>query len=323
MSGVRFDVGTFADAEQTPFPGIVVDGLVYDTRTVLPHASTVAALLGEWDSSVDELQQLADSVTGDGRAVGELRVLAPVQPPGQIFAAGANYREHIIQITVAHRIGTPGATEAELREQAARETDERAANGDPYVWVGVPAAISGPYDDVILPAVGDNHDWELELGVIIGRETRDVGVEEALDAVAGYTVCNDLTTRSLVPRNDIPMMGTDWLRSKNAPTFYPTGPYLTPAKFVPDPLDLEISLRLNGDVMQQGSTSGMLFGPARLISYISSFTTLQPGDMVITGSPAGNGSHHGRFLRPGDVMEAEITGLGTQRTVCRSALTQG
>ncbi|MFI6309559.1 fumarylacetoacetate hydrolase family protein [Nocardia fusca] len=323
MSETRFALGTFSEEGQSPFPGIVVDGRVYDTRTTLPHAVTVSALLDDWDTSLERLQHLADRVAGDGRPVGEFHVSAPVQPPGQIFAAGANYREHIIQITVAHRIGTPGATEAELREQAARETDERAAHGDPYVWVGVPAAISGPYDEVILPAVGDNHDWELELGVIIGRRTRDVSVEQALDAVAGYTVCNDLTTRTLVGRNDIPMMGTDWMRAKNSPTFYPTGPYLTPAKFVPDPLDLEITLRLNGTIMQKGSTSDMLFGPAQLISYISSYTTLQPGDMVITGSPAGNGSHHGRFLRSGDVMEAEITGLGTQRTLCRSARTEG
>lgn len=319
---VSFHVGTFADGDEAPYPGIVVAGRTYDTRTVLPHAST-SALLRDWESVLPSLQDLANTVTGDGRPVEELRVLAPVQQPGQIFAAGANYREHIIQITLAHRIGTPGASEAELREQAARETDERAAHGDPYVWVGVPSSISGPYDDVILPSVGENHDWELELGVIIGRRTRDVGVEEALDAVAGYTICNDLTTRSLVPRDDIPMMGTDWMRAKNAPTFYPTGPYLTPAKFVSDPLDLEITLHLNGDLMQKGSTSDMLFGPAQLIAYISRYTTLEPGDMVITGSPAGNGSHHGRFLRAGDVMEAEITGLGKQRTVCRSASTRG
>jgi 2-keto-4-pentenoate hydratase/2-oxohepta-3-ene-1,7-dioic acid hydratase in catechol pathway len=245
--------------------------------------------------------------------------LVPVQPPGQIFGAGANYREHVIQITVAHRLGAADASEEELRKQAAREIDERAAHGEPYVWVGVPSAISGPYDDVILPDVGENHDWELELGVIIGKVTRAVSAEEALDSVAGYTICNDLTTRSLVGRADIPMMGTDWMRAKNQPTFYPTGPYLVPARFVPDPLDLDIRLRLNGKTMQKGATSDMIFGPAALISYISRHVTLQPGDMIITGSPSENGSHYGRFLQPGDVMDCEISGLGAQRTVCRAA----
>jgi 2-keto-4-pentenoate hydratase/2-oxohepta-3-ene-1,7-dioic acid hydratase in catechol pathway len=108
------------------------------------------------------------------------------------------------------------------------------------------------------------------------------------------------------------------MRAKNQPTFYPTGPYLVPARFVPDPLDLTITLRLNGETMQHGATSDMLFGPAALISYLSRHVTLQPGDMIITGSPAGNGSHHNRFLQPGDVMDCEITGLGAQHTVCRS-----
>ena len=320
MTTVPFSVGTFAEAQQQPYPGIVVEGRVYDTRTVLPQATTTAGLLAEWDADLEVLQELANRVTDEGRPVEQLHVLAPVQPPGQIFGAGANYREHVLQMTVAHRLGAAGANEEELREQAGREMDERAATGRPYVWVGVPSAISGPYDDVILPATGEDHDWELELGVIIGRTTWQVGVEQALDAVAGYTICNDLTTRSLVPRTDIPMMGTDWMRAKNAPTFYPTGPYLVPARFVPNPLDLEISLRLNGDLMQNGPTSDMIFGPAALISYISQYAVLQPGDMIITGSPAGNGSHYGRFLRPGDVMEAEITGLGAQRTACRAAV---
>ena len=136
--------------------------------------------------------------------------------------------------------------------------------------------------------------------------------------MAGYTICNDLTTRSLVPRTDVRMMGTDWMRAKNFPTFFPTGPWLVPAAFVPDPLDLRIQLRLNGETMQDSNTGDMVFGPAELIAYISKFTRLEPGDMIITGSPPGNGSHYGRFLRAGDVMECEIDGLGVQRTRCVS-----
>ena len=113
------------------------------------------------------------------------------------------------------------------------------------------------------------------------------------------------------------MMGTDWMRSKNQPGFYPTGPYVVPARFVADPHDLDITLRLNGKVMQKGNTGDMVFDIPALISYISHRLALQPGDMLITGSPEGNGSHYGRFLRAGDVMESEISGLGAQRNVCR------
>lgn len=313
-----FALGTFAEQDGRPFPGIVVDGKVHDTRTALPKARDTGEILADWDASLDALQSLADSAPADGTPVTDLRVLPPVQGAGQLYAAGANYREHVIQITVAHRLGAAGADEEELRAQAAREIDERAAHGEPYVWVGATSAISGAHDDVILPNVGENHDWELELGIIIGRTVRNVSPEDAMGAVAGYTICNDLTTRSLVSRPDIPMMGTDWMRAKNQPTFFPTGPYLVPARFVADPLDLDITLRLNGEIMQKGSTGDMIFGPAQLIAYISRHVTLGPGDMIITGSPAGNGSHHGRFLRPGDVMDCEITGLGAQRTVCRS-----
>jgi 2-keto-4-pentenoate hydratase/2-oxohepta-3-ene-1,7-dioic acid hydratase in catechol pathway len=129
-------------------------------------------------------------------------------------------------------------------------------------------------------------------------------------------VCNDLTTRDLVYRPDLPAIGTDWLRAKNAPTFLPTGPFLVPAAFVADPMDLRITLRLNGQVMQDETTADMIFGVDRLIEHVSRVTEMRPGDMLLTGSPAGNGSQWNRFLGPGDLMEAEISGLGTQRNRC-------
>ncbi|MFD0203643.1 MULTISPECIES: fumarylacetoacetate hydrolase family protein [Saccharothrix] len=134
--------------------------------------------------------------------------------------------------------------------------------------------------------------------------------------VAGYTIANDLTARDLVFRPDMREIGTDWLRSKNAPGFTPLGPYLVPAEFVGDPSDLRLTLKLNGETMQDESTEDMIFDVARMVSYASQTTTLLPGDLVLTGSPAGNGMHHGRLLRDGDVMESTITGLGVQRTRC-------
>lgn len=314
MSGKRFAIGTY-DAGPGPFPGLVVEGVVYDISAFTPWRST-AELLQDWENAKGSLQAAANAPGVDGVGEASLRTLPPVMPSGQIFAAGANYREHVVQMAVAHRLGRDDASDEELAAEAGHEIDVRKKNGQVYVWTGVASAISGAYDDVVLPAGYDDHDWELELGVVIGRRAYRVSLDDALDYVAGYTICNDLTTRGLVPRRDIPMMGTDWMRAKNFPTFFPTGPHLVPADFVPDPLDLGIRLRLNGKTMQDSNTSDMIFGPAELISYISRFVELRPGDMVITGSPPGNGSHWGRYLKPGDVMEGEIDGLGMQRTVC-------
>jgi len=111
-------------------------------------------------------------------------------------------------------------------------------------------------------------------------------------------------------------MGTDWFRAKNAPGFLPLGPYLVPSVFVGDPMDVRLTLRLNGEVMQDELAKDMLFGVAALISHASKTAPLLPGDLLLTGSPAGNGMHHGRLLRDGDVMESTITGLGVQRTRC-------
>ncbi|GGG26911.1 hydrolase [Rhodococcoides trifolii] len=310
----RFALGTF-DAGDGPFPGIVIDENIHDITAFTDYAST-DEVLQDWPRAFDRLAAEADAPSTPPTAASAVRTLPPVARAGQIYGAGANYREHVIQMSVAHKLGTEGLSEAALAEEAARDIDERKANGEPYVWTGVPSAISGAYDDVVLPAAWDDHDWELELGVVIGTRAHHVSVDDALDHVAGYTICNDLTTRSLVPRKDIAMMGTDWMRAKNFPTFYPTGPWLVPAQFVDNPLDLGIRLSLNGKLMQDSNTGDMVFGPAELISYISRFVALEPGDMVITGSPPGNGSHWGRFLRPGDVMECEIDGLGTQRTEC-------
>jgi 2-keto-4-pentenoate hydratase/2-oxohepta-3-ene-1,7-dioic acid hydratase in catechol pathway len=139
-----------------------------------------------------------------------------------------------------------------------------------------------------------------------------------MNYVAGYTIVNDLTTREKVSRKegDMREMGMDWVACKSSPTYLPMGPYLVPAAFIPNPQRLRVTLKLNGETMQNESTEDMIFDVARLIEAASASTLLQPGDLICTGSPAGNGVHHGRFLRPGDVMEGSITGLGTQRNTC-------
>jgi 2-keto-4-pentenoate hydratase/2-oxohepta-3-ene-1,7-dioic acid hydratase in catechol pathway len=134
--------------------------------------------------------------------------------------------------------------------------------------------------------------------------------------VAGYTIANDVTDRATVFRLDMPQIGTDWLRSKNAPGFTPLGPWIVPAKSIAHPDDLRVTLKLNGESMQDESTKDMIFKVARMVAYASQTARLLPGDLVLTGSPAGNGMHRGRLLRDGDVMEGSVTGLGVQRNRC-------
>lgn len=316
-----FSIGTVVH-DGAAVPAVVEGDALHDVRAVLPDVRRTGDLFSEWDRNLDLIAAYLERAEPLGsveqlRAAGALRVLPPVQPIGPILAAGANYREHIIQMSVAHGLGSDGASPDQLRAEAAAEIDERVRVGDPYVWTGIPSAVTGAFDDVLLPDVGDDVDWELELGVVIGRTAHRVATGDALDHVAGYTIVNDLTARTLVPRDDIAKIGTDWFRAKNQPTFFPTGPWLVPARFVPDPSALRMRLRLNGQVMQDAATGDLAFDVPALISYTSSLAVLQPGDLLITGSPAGNGSHWKRYLREGDVMESEIEGLGAQRNRVR------
>lgn len=296
----------------------VYDGVIVGDRVIALSDTPAAGKnpVSDTDEVVDILARwLAKEGSDAGSARSGLTTHAPVAP-GQVFCSGANYRTHVIDLVVAQQVERqPGEDLDTLRERAAKSMDERAAQGDPYVFLGLPAAVCGPDDDIVLPWRGEQHDWELELGVVIGRPARNVSRADALEYVAGYTIVNDVTTRDLVFRPDVPGIGTDWLASKNSPTFSPTGPYLVPARFV-DPLKLRVVLRLNGEVMQDGETSDMIFDVARLIEYVSAITELRPGDLLMTGSPAGNGAHYGRFLAPGDVLEGEISGLGTQHNRC-------
>ncbi|WP_053749663.1 fumarylacetoacetate hydrolase family protein [Streptomyces sp. MMG1533] len=308
-----FALGTFGSAAG-PFPGLVTGSRVRDLSDAV---TSVRALLDDWDTWLPRLHELAAAADGTWHDLAGLRVLAPVEP-GQILQSGANYRKHVVDLVAAEKESVHGATPEEARADAERMMDERIRNGVPYVFLGSPRAICGPYDDILLPALGEQHDWELELALVIGKPGKNIAVEDALDHVAAYTICNDLTTRDRLYRPDLKAIGTDWFTAKNADTFLPTGPFLVPAAFVGDPNELRITLRHNGVVRQDESTKDMIFDIPRLIAYVSTTTTLRPGDLLLTGSPAGNGAHWGVFLRPGDVVEAEITGLGHQRNTVRS-----
>jgi 2-keto-4-pentenoate hydratase/2-oxohepta-3-ene-1,7-dioic acid hydratase in catechol pathway len=266
------------------------------------------------------LDTLAASAGEDsGLALAGVEVLAPVEP-AQVLQTGANYRKHVIDLAAAHR--EPGQDEEEVRTKTAAMMDKRAGQGTPYFFIGLPTAIASATDDLTLPAYSKTHDWELELAAVIGKEAFRVTPQEALEHVFGYTMVNDITTREYVFRKDMPAVGSDWYRAKNAPGFLPTGPLLVPAKFFGDPQDVQVTLRLNGKAMQDESTQDMIFGVAKLISEASKIMPLRPGDLVLTGSPAGNGAHWGRLLQDGDVMEGTITGLGTQLIHCKDEVQQ-
>lgn len=317
MSPVPFAVGTFSAANGAVLTGLVLDQGVLDLGRELPGA-TLRSILDSWDESLNTLQAIADRAPPGplDYPLGSLRPLPPVSPPGQLFQAGANYREHLVELTKAgpdrmHRDMTD-----DERRRALETIDERARTGVPYIFLGLPHSIVGAEDDIVLPNGIKSVDWELELAAIIGRPARHVPRSRALDVVAGYTICNDITARDRIFRDDVTGIGTDWFAGKNWPTFFPTGPVFVPAVHAGDPMALRITLKVNGQVMQDSTSADMMFDIARLIEHASSIAELRPGDMLLTGSPAGNGVYHGRFLQPGDLIESEITGLGKQRNRC-------
>ncbi|EDY55413.1 MULTISPECIES: fumarylacetoacetate hydrolase family protein [Streptomyces] len=308
-----FALGVFRNSAGA-FPGLVSGARVRDLSDLVP---SVRALVEDWDNWLPRLDELARSADGPWHPLTALHVLPPIEP-GQILQSGANYRKHVVDLVAAEKESMHGATPEEARADAEKMMDERIRSGVPYVFLGSPRAMCGPYDDIVLPELGEQHDWELELALVIGKSGRNIQVEDAMSYVAAYTICNDLTTRDRLYRPDVKAIGTDWFTAKNADTFLPTGPFLVPAAFVGDPNDLRITLRHNGVVRQDESTKDMIFDIPRLIAYVSTTTTLRPGDLLLTGSPAGNGAHWGVFLKPGDVVESEITGLGLQRNTVRS-----
>ncbi len=181
---------------------------------------------------------------------------------------------------------------------------------EPIIFSKATSALSGPFDEVIIPRDSVKGDWEVELGVVIGKTALYVSEEEALDYVAGYCTINDVSEREFQIEK-----GGQWIKGKSAPTFGPTGPYLVTADEVADPQKLRVTLDLNGETVQDSNTDDMIFTVAEIISYMSRFMQLQPGDIIATGTPSGvgMGMKPQRFLKPGDVMEIEVEGLGRQR----------
>ncbi len=216
---------------------------------------------------------------------GNPRLGVPVAHISKYIAIGLNYSDH--------------AKEAKM--QVPKE---------PIVFMKAVSCLCGPNDDIILPLDSKKSDWEIELGIIIGKKAQYVSEEDALNYVAGYCVTDDLSEREFQIER-----GTQWDKGKGCDTFGPVGPWLVTRDEVPDPQKLDIYLDVNGQRMQKGNTKTMIFSAAKIVSYLSHFMTLLPGDVICTGTPPGVGM--GRdpqvFLKPGDVVVAGIVGLGEQK----------
>jgi 2-keto-4-pentenoate hydratase/2-oxohepta-3-ene-1,7-dioic acid hydratase in catechol pathway len=267
-----------------------------------------------FDGTADFTPLATVGLDDDALPLGDCAAVLPPWRPRQVFCTIGNYRGGAIEAALDAQPDADEAAREQVREATQAALDSRLRDGAPYTVAKPVSALAGPFDALRLPAGAQTLDWEVELGVVMGRPAYQVPVHEALACVAGYCTVNDVTLRERLFRADLKAMGTDFLQAKGGPGWLPLGPFLLPAAAVPDPLALRMTLRLNGQVMQDAWASDMLFDIAAQVSYLSQHVQLLPGDLLCTGSPAGFGQHHGRFLQPGDVMEAEVHGLGAQRT---------
>ncbi len=269
--------------------GALHDGKVIDLAVAsgdrLP--GNMLEFLQQGEQAMDVARKVLEH-TGDGRPLSEVRLLAPVPTPSKVVAVGLNYMDH-------------------CREQG------HAPPKSPVLFAKFSTAIIGPGEPIRWdPSLTSQVDYEVELAVVIGRRARRVAAANALQHVAGYTICNDVSAR------DLQFGDGQWVRAKSLDTFCPLGPYLATRDEIPDPQNLHLRTTVNGEVRQDSSTAEMIFGVAELIEFISRAFTLLPGDVIITGTPHGVGVFRDppTFLRDGDVVTVEIEGLGQLANPC-------
>ena len=255
------------------------------------------------NGSIRDLSETVADFKGDGvsnRAISELRKIdiesLPVvtgsprfgpclQDVPNFYCIGLNYTKHAIE------------TGMEIPKE-------------PILFSKATSAISGPFDNVIIPKNSKKADWEVELGVIIGEDCEHVSAEKALSVISGYCTINDVSEREFQAER-----GGQWIKGKSAPTFGPIGPYLVTSDEISDPQNLNVELSLNGKIVQKSNTSDMIFSVVEIITYMTQFMRLRAGDIIATGTPSGvgMGMKPQQFLKPGDIMEIEVQGCGRQR----------
>jgi 2-keto-4-pentenoate hydratase/2-oxohepta-3-ene-1,7-dioic acid hydratase in catechol pathway len=271
-----------------PAAAIQVDETLVPARAVDAPASTVRGLLEALDGrGLRELAARAEKAE-ERVPLAEATLCAPIPDAQKIICMGLNYRDH------------------------AEETGQEIP-GAPMWFAKFTNSLTGSGEPIVLPAAhAEFVDYEAELALVIGRTARNVNVGEALSYVAGAMPFNDVSARDLQLQNAL------WTSGKAIDTFAPCGPALVTLDEIDNLAALELRTRINGEVLQQGTTANLIFGPAELVAWLSRTITLLPGDVIATGTPAGVGAARGRFLRDGDTVEVEIDGLGTLVSPVRS-----
>lgn len=275
-----------------PHLGIGLDGAVHAPPRQLAQL-TVMELLDGWDDHATLLRGLTDEDVRRAELVADAVLVAPLTYPRKVLCAGANYYDHAAEMGTARP--DPSA--------------------EPFFFLKTPTTtIVGPGAVVPLPGRADSRlDWEAELGVVISRRCKDVSPAEAGDFIAGYVVADDLSDRGSFPRPHavFPPFAWDWVAHKSPDGSCPIGPGLVPAWLVEDPQALDIGLSVNGEVKQSSNTGDMVVGVRGLLAAASRLLTLEPGDLILTGTPAGVGMPRGTFLSGGDVVTVTIERLGS------------
>ena len=276
-------------------PALMVDGKLYPLAALVAAAGKAAPasnvdLFADWDTWKPVLTALASSPAKSSVAPVEAKLAAPLLYPGKVLCAGANYYDHMAEM------GFPGVK---------KETQRL------FFFFKPPRnAVVGPGATVTMPRGTKKYDWEIELAAVIGKTARYVSVENALSHIAGYTVAIDLSARDFNQAPD-QFYKFDWVAGKATDTACPLGPWIVPADALGDVQNVALKLSVNGVVKQDSSTSQMIYSVAEQIARASELMTLDPGDVVLTGTPAGVGVPKGTFLAPGDRIDAEIAGIGT------------
>jgi 2-keto-4-pentenoate hydratase/2-oxohepta-3-ene-1,7-dioic acid hydratase in catechol pathway len=276
-------------------PALVVDGKLFSLAALAAATGKAAPssnldLFADWDTWKPVLAALASSAARSGIAPADAKLAAPLLYPGKVLCAGANYYDHMAEM------GFPGVK---------KETQRL------FFFFKPPRnAVVGPGATVTMPRGTKKYDWEIELAAVIGKTARYVPVENALAHIAGYTVAIDLSARDFNQAPD-QFYKFDWVAGKATDTACPMGPWIVPADALGDIQNVALKLSVNGAVKQDSSTSQMIYSVAEQIARASELMTLDPGDVVLTGTPAGVGVPKGTFLKPGDKIDAEIAGIGT------------
>ena len=286
--------------------GVMIGEEIHDAQklTGVPAYSSTLAILQNWSKS-ERAIRMAGRKAGHISRLKSPKLLAPILYPGSYFCAAANYIDH--SLAMAKKSGRPP------------DPDPRTLGIMPFHFVksGVQATV-GPYEDLPMPHYAEKFDWEIELGAVIGKVCSRVSTEDALKYVAGYTVCNDVSVRDKTymarpnVRDNSPF-NTDFIGAKGFDKSAVIGPCITPASQIGDPSNLDMKSWVDDELMQDSNSGKMIFSTAEQIAYLSQRITLLPGDVVMTGTPAGTGAERGRFLKKGEMLRMWIEGIGEVR----------